>query len=95
MIDDKFYCHYNEDVNKYYYEFVPSDYSLALVESIAEEKANYTVDKNQDDKKRSTHLKINKQLEGCLAEFAVAKFLINIFGESPNNIRVYDSEREF
>lgn len=89
-----FIRHYDEKLKKYYFEYLPSDYDIILVKSISEEKAIHTNDENQDGIKRNINEKINKQFEGCLAELVAAKFLIQIFSESPENIDVYDYNRK-
>ena len=78
---------------KIYYEYVPSKLEIELIKAIATEKSKHTNSHSQDDKIRSDDEKKNKQFEGCLAELAVAKFLVHILGESPQNVEVYDAVR--
>ena len=84
---------YIKELNKTVFEFIPSEFDIALLKTIAKEKSLYTNSNNQYDMHRTSIEKINKQFEGCLAEFAVAKFLIQVFGEEPSNVHVYDAER--
>lgn len=80
-------------LKKYIFEFIPSEFDIGLVERVAEEKSRHTNDEDQYDNIRDPIRKKNKQFEGCLAELAVAKFLIDIFGEKSENVHIYDAER--
>ena len=84
-----------KDVNnqKIYYEYLPSKLEIELIKTIATEKSKHTNSHSQDDKIRSDDEKKNKQFEGCLAELAVAKFLVHILGEEPQNVEIYDAVR--
>lgn len=93
LLSEQFVKVHDEQLSKNYYEFIPSDFDIALVEAIATEKSKYTNNNNQYDKSRTPEEKKNKQFEGCLAELAVAKFLVQIFNETPSNIHIYDAER--
>ncbi|MEX5695811.1 hypothetical protein AB1J08_03595 [Staphylococcus cohnii species complex 1659] len=93
LLSEKFVKVHDEQLNKNYYEFLPSDFDIALLEAIADEKSKYTNNNNQYDEYRTPEQKKNKQFEGCLAELATAKFLVHVFDERPNNIHIYDSER--
>ncbi|MDN6162259.1 MAG: hypothetical protein L0I79_05750, partial [Atopostipes sp.] len=72
----------------------PSDFDIALAETIANEKSKFTNDNNQDDRPRKQEQKRNKQFEGCFAELAVAKFLIQVLDEPASNVHVYDGRRQ-
>lgn len=93
LLSEQFVKVHDEELSKNYYEFIPSDFDIALVEAIATEKSKYTNNNNQYDKGRTPEEKKNKQFEGCLAELAVAKFIVQIFNETPSNIHIYDAER--
>lgn len=93
LLSEQFVKVHDEQLSKNYYEFIPSDFDIALVEAIATEKSKYTNNNNQYDEGRTPEEKKNKQFEGCLAELAVAKFLVQIFNETPSNIHIYDAER--
>lgn len=93
LLSEKFTRVYDRKLEKNYYEFIPSNFDIALVEAIADKKSKYTNSNNQYDEKRTEEQKKNKQFEGCLAELAVAKFLIHVFDENPSNIHIYDYER--
>lgn len=93
LLSGKIAKFHDEQLNKNLYEFIPSDFDIALVEAIATEKSKHTNSNNQYDEARTPEKKKNKQFEGCLAELAVAKFLVHVFDENPNNIHIYDSER--
>lgn len=85
-----------EDIanKKVYYQYIPSQLEIEFIRAIAIEKSNFTNSHNQYDTVRTGSEKQNKQFEGCLAELAVAKFLVNILGEDPNNVSIYDAVRE-
>lgn len=93
LLSEQFVKVHDEKLSKNYYEFIPSDFDIALVEAIATKKSEYTNNNNQYDEGRTLAEKKNKQFEGCLAELAVAKFLVQIFNETPSNIYIYDAER--
>src|SRR5699024_12782227 len=93
LLSEKFVKVHDEQLNKNYYEFLPSDFDIALLEAIANEKSKYTNNNNQYDEYRTPEQKKNKQFEGCLAEMATEKFLVHVFDERPNNIHIYVSER--
>lgn len=93
LLSGKIAKFHDEQLNKNFYEFVPSDFDIALVEAIATEKSRYTNNNNQYDEGRNPEEKKNKQFEGCLAELAIAKFLVHVFNENPTNIHIYDAER--
>lgn len=93
LLSEKFIKIYDNKLNKNYYEFIPSDFDISLVEAIATEKSKYTNNGNQYNENRNSEEKKNKQFEGCLAELAVAKFLVHVFNEKPDNIHIYDAER--
>lgn len=93
LLSEKFVKVHDEQLNKNYYEFLPSEFDIALLEAISDEKSQHTNNNNQYDEVRTLEQKKNKQFEGCLAELAIAKFLVHVFDERPNNIYIYDSER--
>lgn len=94
LLNNRFREIIDSNNRKIYYEYIPSKLELSFLESIAQEKMKYTNSNNQDDQIRIADEKVNKQFEGCLAEFVVAKFLITILDENPQNIKIYDAERE-
>lgn len=93
ILKEAFVKHYDFELEKYLYEFIPSEMDITLIKAIAEEKSKHTYDHNQDDYLRMPQEKINKQFEGCLAELAVTKFLIQIIGEKSEHVHIYDAER--
>nr|WP_172503148.1 hypothetical protein [Enterococcus faecalis] len=52
---------HDDQLSKNYYEFIPSDFDIALVEAIATEKSKYTNNNNQYDEGRTPEEKKNKQ----------------------------------
>ena len=61
LLSEQFVKVHDEELSKNYYEFIPSDFDIALVEAIATEKSKYTNNNNQYDKGRTPEEKKNKQ----------------------------------
>ena len=57
LLSEKFVKVHDEQLNKNYYEFLPSDFDIALLEAIADEKSKYTNNNNQYDEYRTPEQK--------------------------------------
>lgn len=94
LLDDNNAFIIEEYDNRDVYKLNSTEEVLSLCYEIATEKSKETMDVDQYGKKRKDIEKVEKQFEGCLSEFATAKFLVDFCGIPANEIYVYDALRE-
>lgn len=75
------------------YKFIPTSAVIDLCYNIAKEKASHTMIQNQYGKKRTIEEKIESQFEGCIAEFACARYLVTYCSIPTQKVEVYDALR--
>ena len=75
------------------YRFLPRAFDANLAKVVAEEKANYTMNANQNAIMRDKDAKLGKQYQGELAELAVYQFLSNYLRIDRECLHWFDAER--